>query len=71
MSEGQQVPVKPTRAEIQARLDAELQRRLWACYDAAYHMCNGRGPGEEPSAEDWAALYRAVGGVPSSQRPRE
>lgn len=45
------------------RLAAELERRLWALFDAAKVICEC----ETPAA--WATLYRAVADVPEGQRP--
>lgn len=44
-------------------MTAELQRRLWALFDAAKALA------ETESPERWAALYIAVADIPESQRP--
>jgi hypothetical protein len=43
----------------------EVQRRLWALFDAAKALAERDGPGR------WAALYEALANVPESQRPTE
>jgi len=47
----------------QTSLDAELQARLWALFDASKTAC------ERDTPAAWAALHRAVADVPESQRP--
>lgn len=58
----------PTKAEVKARLDAELQRRLWTLFDAAKVLSDR---GDAATAEEWAAFHGAVARVPEKMRPRD
>lgn len=57
------------REEIVSRViqNDELQRRLWAVFDAARNMAESA---YHPSKEDWNRLFKAVGMVPTRMRPR-
>jgi hypothetical protein len=60
--------------EVRARLGADALKKLWACFDAASAVLEAHGDvhsGEEPSVEQWAALWAAVGSVPRCARPRD
>lgn len=54
----------------QTRLDAELRKRLWACFDAARALIVSAEREANGSVAAWEKLHRAVADVPESQRPK-
>lgn len=55
-----------TKMTVAERLKSELERRMWALFDAA-KVISERGDIATP--DDWAAFHIAVCNIPESQHP--